>query len=182
MIIGLVGYKGSGKTTACNIIKKHLTDVVQINFKDALIGELKDKFPDLLLAIVETMYDLGIDTSVDDLFSDKPALVRTLMQNYGTEVRRVDNSDWWVDEWEVSIDYGLHGCSNVLTDDVRFQNEAMAIKDAGGILIRIERSDIVTTDQHLSEVEQQSIECDYTISVGKGELEQLESELVKIIT
>ena len=48
MIIGLCGYKGSGKTTACNIIKKHLDDVVQINFKDALIEEIKEKFPDLL--------------------------------------------------------------------------------------------------------------------------------------
>jgi len=178
MIYGLVGYKGSGKTTACNIIKKHLTDVVQINFKDALVAELKDNFPDLLREIADQHYG---EPPVDWLFNNKPPLVRTLMQNYGTDVRRKEDSNYWVKKWMTSV-----GCKNpanhIIVDDVRFFNESYAIRKWNDtILIRLERTDIVTTDQHQSETEQQQIECDYTISVGQGELDKLEEELIKIL-
>lgn len=199
-IIGLVGYKGSGKTTACNIIKKHLDNVVQINFKDALVQELKDNFPDLLCEIAQGMpqdcvpeeqepfHDNGANyqpgyictsPSFDDLFTLKPPLVRTLMQNYGTNVRRADESHYWVNEWiEKILD---HRESTILVDDVRFLNEAGTVQGYGGTLIRLERTDLEATDTHLSETEQQQIECDYTISVGQGELDKLEAELVKIL-
>ena len=198
-IIGLVGYKGSGKTTACNIIKKHLDDVVQINFKDALVQELKDNFPDLLKEIQYSEWykicahsddwDTPVIT-VDDLFELKPPLVRTLMQNYGTDVRRKEDADYWVSKWwskvTVTATTGViaettHRNINTLTDDVRFHNEAEAIKDLGGILIRLERRDLEATDQHESETQQREIECDYTITVGKGEFDKLEEELLKII-
>ena len=185
MIYGLVGYKGSGKTTACNIIKKNLTDVVQINFKDALVQELKDNFPDLLDAILDNLNEECPPGSrpfnIDDLFDWKPPLVRTLMQNYGTDVRRKEDSNYWVKKWMTSV-----GCKNpanhIIVDDVRFFNESYAIRKWNDtILIRLERTDIVTTDQHQSETEQQQIECDYTISVGQGELDKLEEELIKIL-
>jgi ABC-type dipeptide/oligopeptide/nickel transport system ATPase component len=184
-IIGLVGYKGSGKTTACNIIKKHLDDVVQINFKDALIEEIKQNFPDLLEAIRENQeileYDYGTlkFVSLDDLFTTKPPLVRTLLQNYGTNVRRADDPGYWVREWDNSV--WPKRDKNVLTDDVRFYNEAEMIKEYGGILIRLERTDLEQTDTHQSETEQKEIECDYTITCGAGELDKLEAELIKIL-
>jgi ABC-type dipeptide/oligopeptide/nickel transport system ATPase component len=190
MIIGLVGYKGSGKTTACNIIKKHLDDVVQINFKDALIEEIKEKFPDLLEAIRENEeawsfeYGSDFDWSIDDLFIVKPPLVRTLLQNYGTNVRRADDPNYWVSKWSNKVGFGLTHCykvDNILTDDVRFLNESRAVKEAGGILIRLERTDLEQTDTHQSETEQKEIECDYTITCGAGELDKLEAELVKIL-
>jgi ABC-type dipeptide/oligopeptide/nickel transport system ATPase component len=187
MIIGLVGYKGSGKTTACNIIKKHLDDVVQINFKDALIEEIKEKFPDLLEAIRENEeawsfeYGSDFDWSIDDLFIVKPPLVRTLLQNYGTNVRRADDPGYWVQKW-VDNFIAAHGVlNNILTDDVRFLNEAESIKLYGGILIRLERTDLEQTDTHQSETEQKEIECDYTITCGAGELDKLEAELIKIL-
>ena len=191
MIIGLVGYKGSGKTTACNIIKKHLDDVVQINFKDALIAEIKEKFPDLLGAILDNLNEECPPGSrphnLQDLFDWKPPLVRTLMQNYGTDVRRKEDDDYWVRIWTSNMQlesatsdpFGLP--KDVLTDDVRFHNEAKAIKGLGGILIRLERTDLKATDQHRSETEQKEIECDYTITCGAGELDKLETELIKIL-
>jgi uridine kinase len=186
-IIGLVGYKGSGKTTACNIIKKHLDDVVQINFKDALIEEIKQNFPDLLEAIRENQeileYDYGTlkFVSLDDLFTTKPPLVRTLLQNYGTNIRRADDPMYWVKKYvQKLVDSPKN--HRVLTDDVRFINEAEAIKAFDdGILIRLERTDLEQTDTHQSETEQKEIECDYTITVGKGELDKLEAELIKIL-
>ena len=188
-IIGIVGYKGSGKTTACNIIKKHLDDVVQINFKDALVQELKDNFPDLLNAIAigyRSIHDAHTvpGYEIDNLFNNKPPLVRTLMQNYGTDVRRKEDADHWANKWTDKVGFGLTHCykvGNILTDDVRFLNEAKAIKEYGGILIRLERTDLEQTDQHQSETEQKEIVCDYTITCGAGDLDKLEAELVKIL-
>lgn len=189
MIIGFVAPKQHGKTTACNIIKKHLDDVVQINFKDALIAEIKEKFPDLLKEIAKTETDITggmfLDEALQALFETKPPLVRTLMQNYGTNVMRAMDEDHWVDQWSHKV---LNTESKiVLTDDVRFFNEKGMIRDTArhkgvdSILIRLERTDLEATDQHQSETEQKEIECDYTITTKQGELDKLEEELLKII-
>jgi len=158
---------------------------VQINFKDALVAELKENFPDLLKEIWlqdSKEWRSGITPADRDyLFRDKPPLVRTLMQNYGTDVRRKEDPCYWTDRWIDATEWDLMKNKTVLTDDVRFLNEAEAIRLGKGILIRLERTDISQEDQHLSETEQQQIECDYTISVGQGELDKLEEELIKII-
>lgn len=172
-IIGFIGYKNSGKTTACNIIKSHEDGVVvQHNFKDGLIRELKQNFPKLL-QVLSDVYNMAID----ELFIVKPPAVRALMQEYGTEVRRNDDQNYWVDEW---LD-NLPTDGMVLVDDVRFGNEAYAIKSSGGILIRLVRKDMVNLDTHKSEVEQDSLVADYTIVSKWGEQDKLEKELCQIL-
>ena len=183
-IIGFVGQKHCGKTTACNIIKKHLPDAVQINFKDALVKEIKDNFPTLLQVMLEQYNDAyGPDLTIDKLFVLKPPLVRALLQNYGTEVRRNENPYYWTRRWKEKV-YNATRKEDVpiVVDDVRFQNEADTVKAHKGILVRLTRSDILTNDDlHASEQEQESIECDYVITVGKGEFEKLEERLLEII-
>lgn len=171
MIIGFVSPKQYGKTTACNILKKYWgDDVTQINFKDGLVNELKQNFPDLLS-------EIGKVHDPATLFTEKPPLIRALMQNYGTEVRRNDNENYWVDKWKnTKVD-----TPHIIVDDVRFLNEAQAIKDSGGILIRLNRHDMTSADTHLSETEQRFISCDYIITVGEGEFEELEKQLTSII-
>lgn len=192
MIIGFVAPKQHGKTTACNIIKKHLDDVVQINFKDALIEEIKRNFPDLLEVIAMSSTSVLVYESdnskkevkidIDWLFQVKPPLMRALMQNYGTNVRRGDDPDYWVNTWQVDARTALFNKHTVLTDDVRFLNEATALKQLRpAILIRLERTDLEQTDTHQSETEQARIECDYTITTAEGEHDKLEAELIKII-
>ena len=190
MIIAFVAPKQYGKSTACNILKEYWGDsVVQINFKDALIAEIKQNFPDLLVSIIETendicsyMNDVGIQTfelCFEDLFTVKPPLIRTLMQNYGTEVRRKDDPDYWVCKY---LNSAAGRRQNIVTDDVRFLNEAQAVKEHGGILIRLDRTDKTSTDTHVSETEQVSIKCDYTITVGEGEFDELRRQLLAIIS
>jgi len=179
MIIGFVGQKQCGKTTACNIIKKHLPDAVQINFKDALVKEIKDNFPTLLQVMLEQYNDAyGPDLTIDKLFVLKPPLVRALLQNYGTEVRRKDKENYWVSKWKVQT----YADDTILVDDVRFFNEAHAVREREGILVRLVRSDMPTNDDlHTSEQEQKDIFCDHTIVTGEGEEDKLEEELLKII-
>jgi hypothetical protein len=180
-IIAFTGFKQSGKTTATKHLEKKY-NFVRLSFKDALIKELKQNFPDLLDTMVAEHMKMGWQeiSSIDDLFLIKPPLVRNLMANYGTEVRRKENPDYWVNEWwgAYKMNYVL---KNVVVDDVRFLNEAKEIKSNYGIIIRIVRTDITSGGDHSSETEQLQIRVDYTIEVGPGENEKLYEELDKIL-
>lgn len=172
-IIAFVAPKGYGKTTACNIIKDHYR-AIQLNFKDALIKELKENFPDLLREL-SSVYNLF----EEELFAMKPVLVRTLMQNYGTEVRRNDDPNYWVMQWKLalaSLDVPI-----VLTDDVRFQNEYDAVRAYGGTLIRINRTDLMSDSTHQSETEQVGFECDYTVTTCEGNHEQFARDILELV-
>lgn len=187
MIIGLVGFKQVGKSTAA----KHLEEkynAKRINMKDALVAEIKKNFPDLLDAIVEaefykadlrddgTKYDIDIDW----LFENKPPLMRTLLQNYGTEVRRGDNDSYWTDRWEESVaQQNKHQL--IVTDDVRFLNEAAVVQKRGGIIIRLTRPDIATGGMHASETEQLKIVADHVIECEQGDHAALYAALDKLM-
>ena len=167
MIIGLTGKKGSGKTLAANyFIEKGYT---KINFKDALIKEMRERLPNVLAELSKT-YQM----SIDNLFEQKPPIMRALLQNYGTEVRRKDNENYWVDKWKSLV------TPQTVVDDVRFLNEADVVKEKGGIIIRIVLLGQEHTDTHISEIEMDSIEPDYTVTAQKGDFDTLYSELDKI--
>ena len=171
MIIGLTGLKGSGKSTAA----KHIESVYGFsrhNFKDALVAEILDNFPDLLL-LFKKYHHLNID----ELFSSKPEMMRALMQNYGTEVRRGDDPNYWVRKWSQSLPD-----SNVVVDDVRFINESESIREKDGVIIRIVRHDQEDdNDQHQSEQEQNQIKADFTVYAGTGKQEELYKQIDKVI-
>lgn len=184
MIIAFTGKKQSGKSTACSYIESVLPNVVRINFKDALVAEIKEKFPQLLSAIIDTMnkidYD-GMDSwTIDRLFKDKPPLMRSLMQNYGTDVCRGIDTEYWTNKWKKSVGMTVLE-TNVICDDVRFKNEADAVRACGGIVVRIVRTDLTHTDGHISETEQDTIVPDDTITIKTNEFEKLYASLDKII-
>jgi len=176
-LYAFTGKKGSGKSTAAKYVAKK-TGAVRINFKDALVQEMKENFPDLLeeLSYLYNPDEHGME-GWNFLFREKPDLVRALMQNYGTEVRRGDNPDYWTQKWF----YKVNQLDNVVTDDVRFLNEAKGVKFLDGVIIRIIRSDITSTKGHLSETEMDQIEADYTVEVEKGDLIDLYQQLDAII-
>jgi len=182
-LIGLIGFKQSGKSTAASYLESKY-GFVRHNFKDALIIELIRNFTDLLAEM--SFYYYGHEDSVVGgkqpilrLFDEKPPLMRALMQNYGTEVRRKEKDSYWTDKW---LDkYLTAEKQNVVVDDVRFLNEASQVKGQTGIIIRIIRTDITTGGDHSSETEQLQIEADYTIEVGRGEQEKLYAELDAIM-
>jgi dephospho-CoA kinase len=181
MIYAFIGLKGSGKTTACNYLKTKLEGVHHVNFKDNLVRELKETMHPVLM-------ELGIiyGMTIDELFAHKPPAMRALMQSFGTEVRRAQNKNYWVDQWvrDVSQVAELHEgqiVNTIVTDDCRFISEYEAIKSLGGITIRLNRADLVNTDEHQSETEQASLQADYTIECEKDNLEKLYTALDDIL-
>lgn len=194
-IIAFTGYKQVGKTTA----SQYLIDnygFVRHNFKDALVAEIKEKFPDLLRQIAKEsprerlLFKTGdveltngsiipIDAThltVDELFTHKPPLMRALMQNYGTEVRRADDPYYWADQWDENLPLN----KNVVVDDLRFFTEAKVLPEHA-IIIRLTRPDLSTGGDHSSETEQLQIEADYTIECEAGDFEKLYKELDEIV-
>lgn len=174
MIIGLIGLKQVGKTTAADyLVEKY--GFVKHNFKDALVAEMKENFPDLLSAIrdSEQRGNLGHTVTVEELFQTKPPLMRALMQNYGTEVRRGDSDNYWIKKWRDTLPKD----ANVVVDDVRFINEGNMVTTNGGVIVHLTRPDVVPTDGHSSETEHLQIKPDYSIECAMGEHELLKAEL-----
>ena len=179
MVIGLMGFKQSGKSTAAKYLEERY-GFVRINFKTALVEEIKAKFPDLLKVLACFYFpDTGVDNvtpeMIDWLFEEKPAPMRALMQNYGTEVRRGDNPDYWVNQWIAST--MINKGKWIVADDVRFFNEAKAVKDNGGMLLRITRPDIQSGGGHTSETEAMHIQEDRQIEALPGGHDALYKQL-----
>lgn len=172
MLIGLCGYKGTGKTTVANYLIKEY-GFKPVNFKDALVSEIKKNFP-LLLAELAKIYEM----EVNELFDKKPPAMRALMQEYGTEVRRGDDEEYWVKKWWEGAT-GTRG--NIVTDDVRFFNELSALGDKKGILIRVTRDDITTGGEHQSELQQEKFIEDFAIVGQAGSHEAIYKQLDAII-
>lgn len=184
MIIGLVGFKQVGKSTAANYLAKKY-GAVRLNMKDALVAEIKQNFPDLLNTIAITYGYDSIDgrvskATIDELFVEKFPLVRALLQNYGTEVRRRDDPDYWVKRWKEAVGKFTAGAI-VVVDDVRFQNEADAVISNNGILIRLTRDDITSGGDHASETEQVNIAVDRVINCKGGDEQALYDRLDRIM-
>lgn len=78
--------------------------------------------------------------------------IRQLLQKFGTEVGRSISPNLWVDSlinnYKTCLTEGL--TKNWIVTDVRFKNEANAIRENGGILIRLNRN-TGFNDTHISE-------------------------------
>jgi hypothetical protein len=91
---------------------------------------------------------------------------RKLLQDIGSAGRAYDP---WMWVFKMPTEHPI------IIDDVRFLNEADAIKDVGGIIVRIIRPGLHTMN-HESETEQRHIIADYTLINDK----EIEEELEKL--
>lgn len=189
-ILGFVAMKGSGKTTACKYLESKY-GAVRVSFKDALITELKEKFPLLLEEIAKKETDITggmfLDEAINALFETKPPLIRRLMQEYGTNVRRGDSIYYWTEKYRDKVK-SLPKGTLVVTDDLRFiseEDELDVLKEfkvADEVIkVRITRTDMKNTDTHQSEQEQKDIVCDYEIVCHGGDEDKLYAELDAIM-
>jgi len=175
MIIGLCGFAQSGKSTTAEHLEKKY-GFQRVNMKDGLISEMKQNFPELLKELCVT-YNM----TIDELFKEKPPAMRALMQNYGTNVRRNDDPNHWVDIWTNKVSE-MKG--NIVVDDIRFFNELSALTEKDGVLIRVKRPDIVSAGSHKSETEQRLFIEDFTIEGVAGshtEIYEQADEIINVI-
>lgn len=158
MIIGVCGKKFSGKSTVARLLH-NATGYEVVSFAD----KLKDVCCVLSGCTREQLedYEFKENELVPDYLrpycgnAEKPTY-RAFLQHFGSEVMRGVNDNIW-------IDCTLGNCgSNVIVPDVRFPNEAKAVKARGGIVIKVVREGC-GGDSHCSEVSIDDIVPDYTL-------------------
>jgi hypothetical protein len=182
MIIGINGYAGSGKDTVGTILQQIDKDSHWEIKKWA--GKLK-QVAELLTGIpVEKFEDQEFKkTNLGKQWNDRinnPMSVRDFLQKLGTEgLRDGLHTNTWVnalmaDYKCVPADRAPNGwdCDNWIITDTRFPNEAQAIKDADGIIIRVTRPGIGPVNDHPSETGLNQWKFDYEIQ-NDGTLENL---------
>jgi hypothetical protein len=166
MLIAFTGPKHSGKTECADFLVRKYGHR-KINFKDALIAELCDKFPNLIKEI-KAHYP-----GTTNIWKSKPPMIRYLLQEYGTNVRREDDYCYWTARWHKEYDRVYNKVThNIVVDDVRFENEASIVRMSGGKIIRIERETDQPVDNHPSETEMKKIKPHHVI-VNDTTLENL---------
>lgn len=186
MIIGFVGFIGSGKDTAADYL---------VNFygfrRDSFANTLKDAVAavfgwDRTLLEGRTAQAREWREQVDPWWSERlhmPKLTpRWVLQYWGTEVCRTAFHD---DIWIASLENKMRKTTdNIVISDVRFPNEIRAIHNAGGQVVRVCRGanpewydDALIVNQgptnmnwSLSKMrmEQRGIHASETAWIGKG--------------
>ena len=162
MIIGLLGYIGSGKDTTAEIIKQMYPEQ---NFKHRKYSAKLKEICSILLNVPKERFE-DIDYKKSFL-PEYNMTVRGFMQNLGTDaLRNHIHSDIWVKSlfYEYSKEKNAeeeYEYPNWIISDVRFPNEASKIKEMGGVLIKILRKEIQYN--HSSEISIDLINPDYII-------------------
>lgn len=147
MIVGLNGTIGAGKSAAGDrLAYLYQGDAVQISFA-RLLKESSAALFDVLPAMWETWKNdphmvirLVDETTTNADGSDyvlRELTAREFLQRYGTESHRdVFGDDFWVEQAMDPYEaYKREGLAYVT--DCRFVNEAMAIKNWGGVIIKL---------------------------------------------
>lgn len=126
-LIAFTGLAGSGKSTAAlHLVNAH--------------GFTRTRFAGPLKAM---MTALGLShAEIEGHLKERPCALlggrtpRFAMQTIGTEWGRMTiDEDMWTNAWRAA----LPAAGGVVVDDCRFDNEAAAVKAAGGFIVRIVR-------------------------------------------
>ena len=133
-VIGLCGLAGAGKSTAARHLVEH-HGFVRRPFAGLLKGMLRQ-----LLAAQGVPADM-VEQMVEGDLKEVPTSYlggrtpRFAMQTLGTEWGRALAPSLWIEAWTAS----LAGLERVVADDVRFDNEAAAVRALGGTIVEVRR-------------------------------------------
>jgi len=170
-IIGIIGPKGSGKTSVATEVELLIDGVKRIRFA----GPIKRMIHTLLVSAGIPNDDAWVyvdgkrkEEILPNPFGESTA--RELMQTLGTEWGREHvNQNVWL---EIAMQRAQKMDKLVVVDDVRFTNEASRIRSEGGIILRVQREGYEWNGEHASEASLSGYEPDYILD-NNGALENL---------
>jgi hypothetical protein len=168
-IIGISGWAGSGKDTLANMMDGYN----KLSFGQAV--------KDALYALNPTIHIYGVNTTIQkDVARDgwdvvkRHSEVRGLLQRMGTEVgRNIFGDNVWVD----IVFSKMQDNEKYVIADVRFKNEADAIRAGGGQVWRIHRDGVKAPNDHVSEHELDDYKFDRII-VNNGTRDDLKKYII----
>lgn len=159
-VIGLSGWARSGKDTVADyLVKNH--GYTKVSFATPMREALYRLNPKITInELQSTPLQVGVDVYDWEGLKERSPDVRGLMQRMGTEVgREMFGEDFWVNYALNSIPDG----SKAVIADVRYPNEAEAIKKLNGEVVRINRDGVQAANSHPSETAMNDYEFDIVI-------------------
>ena len=178
-IIGFCGKAGAGKDYVAEAIRSDLDKRdrwgVRVAFADGLKIDIEEA--------------LGFQPHSMDALWRKPYSdeVRWLLQQWGTELRREQDEDYWANKGMKLADerWKFDGADVILFTDVRFENEARVISEAGGLICLVTADDAIRAERlggklppaHASEV----IDFDYHAIIPNNGMTEYPIELVEYL-
>lgn len=178
--LAFYGKAGAGKTTLAKKVCK-------------ILGCERFSFADSLKAEVINIYKTKITWK--DIKSHNYSkivhgkTIRQILQEHGTN-RRAEDPKYWIKKLLNAMKYIIEHkhWRGIVVDDLRFLNEAKALKENGFFIIKIIRDDGYIADgidektaKHESEIEQDLIEPDFEIHGKTGELDIMAFEVLTIV-
>jgi hypothetical protein len=150
MIIGLTGTKRVGKDTFANYLIKN-NNFIKFAFADCL----KEVCASIFL-LSEEQVNGKLKETIDPRWGLSP---RVIFQRFGTEIFRdnlktffpeikLTSGSIWVERFKKFYEQNKY--RNIVITDIRFPDEAMIVKEFGGVIVKIKR-DTGFKDDHKSE-------------------------------
>lgn len=185
MIIGISGYSGAGKDALGKLIalyersyqiKKFAGKLKEVS--SILTGIPLDKFEDqeFKKSVLGKEWSYVSDTNEGRKWVDMT--VREMLQRLGTEAIR---DTFHINTWVNALLKDYKDGDNWVITDVRFANEAAAIKKLGGVIVRVSRGKHKPDDYHASEKSLDNWVYDYFVD-NSGNLDELYDYGVRILT
>jgi hypothetical protein len=178
MIIGLSGYARSGKDTVAQFFVENY-GYTRVAFADNIRHMLLDLNP--YVGIGPSNYN---HTTLSDLVAlngwegaKQHPEVRRLLQDLGVSARNYLGEDVWIN---AALSTPTQNDGLVITD-VRFINEAEAIKNRGGQIWRVIRPGVTAVNSHISETQMDGYSYDRIVD-NSGDFKDLSIEIASLIS
>lgn len=175
-IIGLSGKRGSGKNTVATLLQELMP-----NWWNEHAFASKVKYFGSQLA--GSGYDFYSQAGKQEFMPEWGLTVGEFLQKLGTDgIRDGLHQNAWV----LALFAGLEEDEHALITDCRFPNELDAIRERGGIVIRVEgdplkqRGDGTRNDNHPSETALDGASFDYTL-YNTGTLDELREQVSTLL-
>lgn len=185
-LIGLTAYATSGKDAAAEAL-------LPLGWERRAFADQLRRFAYILNPLIEQrgsrglgprskryvhLADLVDDVGWDRAKTDNPQ-VREFLQRLGTDAgRQLLGENVWVN---AALRDLVTGSGPVVFTDCRFPNEADAIRNLGGVIIRIIRPGVRPINGHPSETAMDGYDVDWVL-LNDGSLEDLHAKMTRFVT